>query len=107
MGTGLKSSDSTRGERSGRSPSSESGRAPSPCPELWSHGKASLSAVQGRAIGWRARKKRTSSPSSRRASHRPAKGNQVNIPGPGQGDRIWPRGGGGGGREWADEEEDE
>ena len=25
------------GERSGRSPSSESGRAPSPCPELWSH----------------------------------------------------------------------
>ena len=38
-----------------------------------------------------ARKKRMSSPSSRRASHRPAKGNQVNIPGPGQGLWQWPR----------------
>ena len=31
-----------------------------------------------------------SSPFSRRASHRPAKGNQVNIPGPGQGLWQWP-----------------
>ncbi len=52
------------GERSGRSPSSESGRAPSPCPELWSHGKASLSAVAGRAkVPWKRAPGRVTAPS--------------------------------------------
>ena len=52
------------GERSGRSPSSESGRASSPCPELWSHGKASLSAVAGRTkVPWKRAPGRVTAPS--------------------------------------------
>src|SRR5690349_24369379 len=52
------------GERSGRSPSSESGRASSPCPELWSHGKASLSAAAGRTkVPWKRAPGRVTAPS--------------------------------------------